>query len=191
MRTYHQERGDRYEQAERAGARGAPGKRTLTQGLASRTREAASDPGPDPAMLRRARRKNPRWQRRLGYDPTAWSGAPVGSEVFAADVAAAQRRLGVRVDGIVGPETLAAAGVTVGGPAAAEGAGGAGADDAAEGGDGDGALAMAELSDAAPGQFESSARYVESRLTFEPPTAAPDPFGLHLIGHEGGGRIDL
>ena len=189
MRTYHQERGDRYEQAERAGAQGAPGKRTLTQGLAPRPREAAGAAeraaGLEEAVLRRARRKNPRWQRRLHFDPAAWSSAPVGSAAFAADVAAAQRRLGVRVDGIVGPETLAAAD--------GQGAEGAGGADGADGADDGGGLAMAELGEAAPGQYDPSARYDESRLTFDPPAAsgAGDPFGLHLIGHEGSDRIDL
>jgi hypothetical protein len=97
----------------------APGKRTLTQGLAPHfdpegeymESRATIDGPPEltPQQRRRARRHNRRWQRKLGFDPAQWSAAPIESEEFAMDVAAKQAKAGLRVDGIVGPQTAAAA----------------------------------------------------------------------------------
>lgn len=115
-------------------AAGAPGKRTLTQSLHPRLTasfdpsgqytegRATVDPptaapaGTDPggllsdAQLRQARRKNPRYQRSLGFDPATYSSAPVDSDAFALDVANLQAHSLLAVDGIVGPATAAAVG---------------------------------------------------------------------------------
>jgi hypothetical protein len=79
------------------------------------------------AARARAARRNPRQQRRLGFDPSAFSPFAVDSEAFAVDVAALQQEHGITVDGIVGPQTCAAMGVATGG---------AQEDVAGEGGDG-------------------------------------------------------
>lgn len=111
------------------GAR-APGKRTLTQGLPPRslrgherdvvTFDVAGEYREDRAtidrphrgpltddQLARARVRNPRWQRQLGFDPHRFSRAALDSETFAEDVARAQAKAGLPVDGIVGPRTAA------------------------------------------------------------------------------------
>ncbi len=67
----------------------AGGKRTLTD-----------------RMIRRAQRQNPKQQRRLGFDPKAYSGSPVDSELFAIEVAERQAGGGLAVDGVVGPATF-------------------------------------------------------------------------------------
>lgn len=67
----------------------AGGKRTLTDRL-----------------IRRAQRKNPTQERRLGFDPKTYSASAVDSETFAIDVAERQAAAGLAVDGVVGPETL-------------------------------------------------------------------------------------
>ena len=108
----------------------APGKRTLTQGLPPRSlrgqerdvttfdvageyresRATIDRPHRGPltdAQLAQARRRNPRWQRQLGFDPRRFSLAALDSEAFAEDVARAQAKAGLSVDGIVGPRTAA------------------------------------------------------------------------------------
>jgi hypothetical protein len=60
---------------------------------------------------RRAARRNPRLQQRLGWEATAFSTEPIDSDEFALEVARLQEREGLRVDGICGPRTCDAAGV--------------------------------------------------------------------------------
>lgn len=106
----------------------APGKRTLTQGLPPRSlrgqerdvatfdvpaayredRATIDRPHRGPLtddQLARARVRNPRWQRQLGFDPRRFSRAALDTDTFAEDVARAQAKAGLPVDGIVGPRT--------------------------------------------------------------------------------------
>jgi len=60
-------------------------------------------------QLAHARRSNPAWHRRLGYDAAVFGGGPVGSDEFALAVAAFQQQHGLAVDGVAGPRTFRAA----------------------------------------------------------------------------------
>lgn len=182
MTTYDGQRRSRGDQAERANEVGAaPGKRTLTQRLPGSLGQAMArqfdgsmeymesrltieaPPQLDPHQLRRARRKNPRYQRELGFDPAAWSAAPIDSDEFAAEVAALQARAGLRVDGIVGPETAASRSAERQPPAPPGAPPATGPRPAVE--------------------FDPTGDYMESRATVDGPAETPgdDPFGLHLI----------
>ena len=116
----------------------APGKQTLTQSLRGRERAVASfDTGSElredratidgpptispltDRQLRKARRRNPHWQERLGFAPTLFGGGDIASGELADNVAARQAALGLAVDGIAGPKTIAA--VTAAAPPAAAG----------------------------------------------------------------------
>ena len=67
----------------------------------------------DERQRRHAARRNPRLQRRLGFDPSTFSSEPLDSDEFALEVARLQRREGLRVDGVCGPRTCEVAGVPV------------------------------------------------------------------------------
>jgi hypothetical protein len=112
----------------------APGKRTLTQSLAPVQRllrdeqravvdfdDAAGDDVYDERatvearptevpltdrQLRRARRSNPEWIRKLKVSALIFGNAEVDSSAFALDVAAKQVEHGLAVDGIAGPLTV-------------------------------------------------------------------------------------
>ena len=141
----------------------APGKQTLTRSLRGQEREVASFDasgeyrearatiqGPATTspltdrQLQKARRRNPYWQQRLGFRPASFGGGDVASGELADNVAARQAELGLAVDGIAGPKTVAA--VEGGGTKAKAGAegteGGAGGDTVMTDidGDGDGAV---------------------------------------------------
>ncbi len=74
---------------------------------------AEVEPLLDARQLARAQRLNPRGQERRGWQPKQLdaAGLEVGSTAFALRIAHFQRGRGLVVDGIVGPETLGAAGV--------------------------------------------------------------------------------
>lgn len=105
----------------------APGKQTLTQSLRGQERDVASfdasgeyretratiqgTPTTSPLtdrQLQKARRRNPYWQQRLGFRPASFGGGDVASGELADNVAARQAELGLTVDGIAGPKTVAA-----------------------------------------------------------------------------------
>ncbi len=74
---------------------------------------AEVEPLLDARQLTRAQRLNPRGQERRGWQPEQLdaAGLEVASTAFALRIAHFQRERGLVVDGIVGPETLGAAGV--------------------------------------------------------------------------------
>lgn len=108
----------------------APGKRTRTQSIPTlRGRErdvalfdAAGEYREDRAtvdgppttsrlsdrQLRKARQRNPYWQDRLGFSTATFGGGDIASGELADDVADRQGQLGLAVDGIAGPKTVAA-----------------------------------------------------------------------------------
>ena len=106
--------------------RPAPGKRTLTESLRGRERDVvsfdvsseyredrATIDGPPAGRLtdrqiRKARRRNPHWQQRLGFSTAQFGGGDIASAELAESVAERQAALGVAVDGIAGPRTIAA-----------------------------------------------------------------------------------
>ena len=178
---------------------GVPGKRTLTQSIPSlgpqrevMTLDSLIDfpdtratidtkigsPGDrlSERKVRRAMQANPRWHRRLKFDPSAFGGGAVASEEFARAVADKQAQLGVNVDGVAGPRTVKAAG----------------------------AQARKEQADAAfeatrgtrdpagpdRARMWDTADYPDTRSVIErqpsddlmDPFADDDPFGMHLIG---------
>jgi hypothetical protein len=173
---------------------GAPGKRTLTQSIMPVQRslrdqqravidfdDAAGDDVYDTRatidarvselplsdrQLRRARRKNPVWIERLKVSAHIFGTGEVDSSAFALDVAAHQQRLGLAVDGIAGPKTVAA--VTGEVTAARSGGKRAGAGMAGGG--------QREVHDFDAGIDDS---FYDTRATVEP---HDDPFGLHLLG---------
>ena len=105
----------------------APGKQTLTQSLRGRERAVASfdntseyredratiDGPPSTSLLtdrqlRKARRRNPHWQDRLGFSPSIFGGGDIASGELAENIASRQSALGLPIDGIAGPNTIAA-----------------------------------------------------------------------------------
>ena len=194
---------DRSDDARPGGGAIAPGKRTLTQSLppslAGRQRAVASfdevdtisdtratieDPaaaGGAPRLtarqLRRARAANPRWHERLHFDPGTFGGAALDSADFAHGVAERQAQVGVAVDGVAGPKTVAATGASAARDAAFEAT--RGRRDAA------GAAARAT-----PGGMDAVDDVSDTRATIAgrpsdalmDPFADDDPFGMHLIG---------
>ncbi len=122
-------------------------------------------------QIRRARRKNPEWIRRLKVSALIFSNAEVDSSAFALDVAAKQAEHGaLRVDGIAGPRTVAAIARQV--SAARSGRRGA----AAGPRDADEPRAVADFDAGVADGF------YDSRATVEP---HEDPFALHLLGERG------
>ncbi|MBE7453853.1 MAG: hypothetical protein HS111_34785 [Kofleriaceae bacterium] len=178
---------------------GAPGKRTLTQSLVPMQRslrdqqravvdfdDAAGDDVYDSRatvdarvtetplterQLRRARRKNPAWIERLKVSAQIFGTAEVESSAFALDVAAHQQRLGLAVDGIAGPKTVAAVAAEV----TAVRAGGKRERGNAHG---NGQREVHDF-DAAIGDG-----FYDARATVEPVEPHDDPFGLHLLGDD-------
>lgn len=177
----------------------APGKRTLTQSLPPRSDSlrdqqrvvASMDDGIDDdfyderavvvaapsellldsRQLRRARRVNRRVIERVGAPPNLLSSADVSSDAFALDVAEKQQAAGIAVDGIAGPQTVAAVAERM----------------------------SSERSSRAPKPSGATTRptldfddgvetaFYDERATVDaddrPATAfADDPFGMHLIG---------
>jgi hypothetical protein len=164
----------------------APGKRTLTAGiptLRGRERDVASFDasselredratidGPPPGRLterqiRKARRRNPHWQQRLGFSTATFGGGDIASAEFAENVGERQASLGVGVDGIAGPKTIAA--VTAATPDADE-------DNADEGADADGGAARDPLDAKMDALFDAAGSGRDQ--------PADDPFGMHLLG---------
>lgn len=191
---------DRDEDAAGTGSGGAPGKRTLTQGIPSlrgQEREVATfDSSGDfyesratidaPIMtsskltdrqLRKARRRNPHWQEKLGFSTALFGGGAVETGEFADNVADKQPSLGVPVDGIAGPNTVEAA-------AAAQGQAQA-KDRAFEATRGRRDPAGAARR-ASPGGMDGEGDFYDSRATIDGPPASQfdgeDPFAMHLIG---------
>lgn len=118
-------------------------------------------------QIRRARRKNPEWIRRLKVSAQIFSTAEVDSSAFALDVAEKQAGMGLAVDGIAGPKTVSAVAGSV----------------------------TAARSDRQPGAVDRDSREVvdfdaavgddfyDARATVEP---HDDPFGLHLLAQASG-----
>lgn len=176
---------------------GAPGKRTLTQSITPVQRslreqqravvdldDGAGDDFYDARatvdarvtdvpltdrQIRRARRKNPRWIAQLKVSAHIFSNAEIDSSAFALDVAGHQQRLGLTVDGIAGPKTIAAVAAEV----SAARSGGKRRPDP-------GAHRDARDFDANVGDD-----FYDARATVEP---HDDPFGLHLLGVENTGE---
>lgn len=178
-------------------ASGAPGKRTLTQSIAPVQRslrdqqravvdfdDAAGDDFYDARatvdarvtdvpltdrQIRRARRKNPRWIAQLKVSAHIFSNADIDSSAFALDVAGHQQRIGLAVDGIAGPKTVAAVAAEV----SAARSGGKRRPDAG---------AHRDVHD-----FDANVGgdFYDARATVEP---HDDPFGLHLLGVENTGE---
>ena len=171
---------------------GAPGKRTLTQSIAPVQRslrdqqravvdfdDGAGDDFYDARatvdarvtevpltdrQIRRARRKNPRWIAQLKVSAHILSNAEVDSSAFALDVAGHQQRIGLAIDGIAGPKTVAAVAAKV---SAARSGGGKRRPDPG---------AHRDVHD-----FDANVggEFYDARATVEP---HDDPFGLHLLG---------
>ena len=65
-----------------------------------------TDEGIAPRKLKRARKSNPRWAKKLGYSPADFGcSGRVDSDEFAKAVATFQKANGLGVDGIAGPKT--------------------------------------------------------------------------------------
>lgn len=193
---------DRDEDTAGPGAGGAPGKRTLTQGIPSlrgQQREVTQFDSPGeyydsratidaPIMtsskltarqLRKARRRNPHWQDKLGFSTSLFGGGAVETGEFADNVADQQPALGVPVDGIAGPRTVEAAAAAQGADQDKERA-----FEATRGRrDASGAARRAT-----PGGMDGDGDYYDSRATVDPPAAfaGEDPFAVHLIGQKEG-----
>ena len=168
----------------------APGKRTLTQTLSpslssladqrravndffagsdadiADTRETIERPvehGPEltDRQIATAKRRNPRWITKLRVSPQIVSNASVDSAAFAFDVAVAQAAQGLEVDGILGPKTAAAVGMTV----------------------------MSERAATPPSAaVPTDDGIADTRATINSNRfAGEDPFAMHLIGSADGG----
>jgi hypothetical protein len=123
-------------------------------------------------QIRRARRKNPEWIRRLKVSALIFSNADVDSSAFALDVAAKQAAHGaLRVDGIAGPRTVTAIAGQVSDARSGRRRAAASPRDANE------PRAVADF-DAGVGDG-----FYDSRATVEP---HEDPFALHLLAEEHG-----
>ncbi|MBE7448608.1 MAG: hypothetical protein HS111_06910 [Kofleriaceae bacterium] len=128
-------------------------------------------------QIRRARRKNPDWIRRLKVSALIFSNAEVDSSAFALELAAKQAAHGtLRVDGIAGPRTVAAVARQVS-DARSGRAGGATHASGVAHHDPNTPRAVVDF-DAAAGDS-----FYDSRATVEP---HDDPFGLHLLGDRRG-----
>ena len=176
----------------------SPGKRTLTQSLTPVQRslrdeqrtvvdfdDAAGDGVYDERatvearmtevpltdrQIRRARRKNPEWIRKLKVSALIFGNAEVDSSAFALDVATKQAEHGLAVDGIAGPRTVAAVARQVSDARTGRAGGAARRDPNVP-------RAVAEF-DAGVGDG-----FYDARATVEP---HDDPFGLHLLaGNQG------
>ncbi len=183
--------------------RPAPGKRSLTQSLPPRAsslrdeqREVADfDDGIDDGFydaratveskptellltdqqLRKARRRNPMWVERLRVSAQIFSTAAPDSDAFALDVAEKQAAQGLTVDGIAGPNTVAAV--------AAEATAKRSAREPTGNGE---PREVADFDQAVGSDFYDQRATVEvgggdATNRF----AADDPFGMHLLGEPG------
>lgn len=179
----------------------APGKRTLTQSLPGsaaslrgQEREvadfdrAAGDDFYDSratidapaitssrltdAQLRKAKRRNPHWQEKLGFSASTFGGGDVATGEFADNVADKQAALGLPVDGIAGPYTMRAV-AAASRPDALEATRGRR--------DANGAAERAT----AAGIDRVADDFYDTRATIDTGAfAGDDPFGMHLIGKD-------
>lgn len=179
----------------------APGKRSLTQSLPPKAPSlrdeqravADFDDGVDDGFydaratvvaeptkvllterqLRKARRRNPRWVKQLRVSAQIFSSAEPATDAFALDVAEKQQAIGLEVDGIAGPKTVAAVAARTSAqrsaPRPARGTGGTREVVDFDQGVGDGFYDQRATVDARPG--DTGDRF-----------AADDPFGMHLLG---------
>jgi hypothetical protein len=142
------------------------------------TIDATIDHGPDltDQQLARAKRKNPRWVRRLKVSAQILSTAPVESALFAFDVAAKQATRGLVVDGIAGPKTVAAIAGEVSAARSAKGGRHAPAASTME------PRPVADMDDALEDGFYDQRATVDVPSAGSDRFASDDPFGMHLLG---------
>jgi len=170
----------------------APGKRTLTQSLAGQQRDvvdfddAAGDDFYDSratidsptitssrltdVQLRKAKRRNPHWQNKLGFSTSLFGGGAIDTGEFADNVADKQATLGLPVDGIAGPQTLQAIAAAQRPDALEATRGRRDPNGAAE------RATPAGIDRAGDGDFYDSRATIDTN-----PFAGDDPFGMHLI----------